>query len=271
MSATGRFRRVNPDVLAHALAESPVEDARAAELRALGTEVREAQNELGETVYVTRTPRTPGDFYTTPRETIEAILPHLPLDGEPFVLDAGSGAGAIAHAVARRNPRAEVVGIERNPELVAKAREAGVHNAEFVQGSFLRYSPELESPDLIIMNPPFTFAKEFVERALAIIKRGGTVCALLRMNFMGSVGRAEFNRRHPAEVFVCTRRPSFVASGKTDASDYAWFVWGPGRGGKWAPLVIAKTRRKRVRKSTPKARAPKTQPPRATHAANLSP
>lgn len=57
--------------------------------------------------------------------------------------------------------------------------------------------------------------------------------------------RADFHRRHPSDVFVLPRRPSFTGGG-TDATEYAWFVWGPGRGNRWYVLTIDNQRGKKT-------------------------
>ena len=68
----------------------------------------------------------------------------------------------------------------------------------------------------------------------------GTVCALLRLNWLGAQERREFHRTHPADIFVLPRRPNFMAgqinpkTGKKftgDATEYAWFVWSNNRTG----------------------------------------
>jgi hypothetical protein len=41
---------------------------------------------------------------------------------------------------------------------------------------------------------------------------------------------------HKPDVFVLSDRPSFTENGKTDASEYGYWVWGPGTTGIWRPL-----------------------------------
>lgn len=103
--------------------------------------------------------------------------------------------------------------------------------------------------DLVLTNPPFSLAKEFIEKALS---ESDTVCMLQRVNFLGSQSRKEFwNRNPPTHLFVLANRPKFIAKcskcknpenyqigalevcplcgGKvrpqSDATEYAWFVW----------------------------------------------
>ena len=110
---------------------------------------------------------------------------------------------------------------------------------------------EMPFVDLILTNPPFSLAKEFIEKA---ISESDTVCMLQRVNFLGSQSRKEFwNKNPPTHLFVLANRPKFIArcqnkecknpmsfqvgsiefcslcDGKVrpqgDATEYAWFVW----------------------------------------------
>jgi len=50
---------------------------------------------------------------------------------------------------------------------------------------------------------------------------------LLRLNFLASQRRAKWwAAQKPNALLVLSKRPSFLASNKTDATDYAWFYWG---------------------------------------------
>ena len=55
------------------------------------------------------------------------------------------------------------------------------------------------------------------------------VAFLLRLGFLASVQRAEFWKQNPpTRVIVLSKRPSFTGDGKTDRSEYAFFVWEKG-------------------------------------------
>ncbi len=79
--------------------------------------------------------------------------------------------------------------------------------------------------DAIITNPPFFLALEFIQRAMRESRSYScTLAFLLRLNFLGSKKRRQFHLDHPADLYVMTKRPSFIG-GKTDSIEYAWFVW----------------------------------------------
>lgn len=85
--------------------------------------------------------------------------------------------------------------------------------------------------DLIITNPPFSLAKEFVDKAMEYRKDEHSIVAmLLRVNFSGSQERYEWFKANEPSVYVSSKRPSFGKNkeGKkgTDNSEYAWFFWG---------------------------------------------
>jgi len=91
--------------------------------------------------------------------------------------------------------------------------------------------------DLVIMNPPFRLAKEFVETCLGLAP---VVCALLRLNWLGGDDRNEFMRASKPSVFLIPNRIPFIREkpevisedapefkiGATDSIEYAWLVWG---------------------------------------------
>jgi predicted RNA methylase len=175
------------------------------------------------------------DFYETPAWCVRAILKHLPLGGR--ILEPGCGNGAILKALLAADLDAHaIVGVEQNPELADLARAAlpggEVHCEDFLTcddyGGF----------DLVIGNPPYGLAQEFVERALQLAEPdNGTVAMLLRLSWVASLKRVAFHKAAPCDIYVLPRRPSFTGGG-TDSCDYAWFTWAPGGGGRWRVLDL---------------------------------
>jgi len=165
--------------------------------------------------------RRSDDFYATPAWCTLALLPHLT---RCSVLDPCAGDGAILDTV-RQAWGCEAIGIEVDKDRADRSRS--------VWRNALTHEP-WPYADQIITNPPYSLASEFVERAITT----GRDCAfLLRLNYLGSKKRAKFHREHPCDVYVLPRRPSFT-NGGTDATEYAWMVWGHGRGNRWAILDV---------------------------------
>ena len=80
--------------------------------------------------------------------------------------------------------------------------------------------------DLIISNPPFSLAQQFIDKALKDVSIGGYVVMLLPLNFLGSQKRHDWWRdRMPQYIFVHSNRMSFTPDSKTDSREYAHFIW----------------------------------------------
>lgn len=87
-------------------------------------------------------------------------------------------------------------------------------------------------PDIIISNPPFNLALDFIRHSLAMVKDGGFVVMLLRLNFFGSASRNAFFKEYmPRAAYVHHARMGFTPDGKTDSIEYMHAVWrkGPNR------------------------------------------
>lgn len=87
----------------------------------------------------------------------------------------------------------------------------------------------------IITNPPYKYAKEFVEQALAMVAEGHKIAMLLRLTFLEGTKRRElFNTTPPQTVYVSSARLQCAKNGKFEGKSmvaYAWFVWKKGHYG----------------------------------------
>ena len=188
--------------------------------------------------------RSAHDYYETPPHALQDLAEELGIksNSEGYLLDAGSGNGAIGAYFAREFPRIEVEGIELQQELVDVARARHVYNAAFNQGDFLHAECTIPKHLLewVIMNPPYNAeegtALQFLKRALCMGHEGTQVAALLRVGFFEAspdkpLGkeRQEFLAANPFDLLLCQRRPSFNGAG-TDGTSYAWYIFGEGRG-----------------------------------------
>lgn len=83
----------------------------------------------------------------------------------------------------------------------------------------------------IVTNPPYKYAKEFVEKSLDIIENGCKVAMLLKLTFLESKSRRElFETNPPKYIYVFSKRITCAINGEFDkisssAIAYAWFVW----------------------------------------------
>ena len=144
--------------------------------------------------------RNANDFYPTPQGPIEKILSEIDFTNVSHFFEPCRGGGAIFDHIGCDKEYAEI--------------SEGI---DYMTADF--------NTDLIITNPPFSIALEFLEKSLSEAK---TVVYLLRLNFLGSQKRKEFwNKNQPSHLFTLSKRPSFTGKG-TDATEYAWFVWDRG-------------------------------------------
>lgn len=189
--------------------------------------------------------RHPDDYYATPAWATLALLPLLGSLSGKRILEPGAGDVAIVKVLLANGAQpSNVVACEVDE---ARASQTMSLCATW-QGDFLdRGPPEIRGPfDMIVMNPPFSLAQEFVARAHEFIKRptmyapGGTIAALLRLAFVCSKKRADFRRRFPCGVYPLASRPSFTGDGKSDSADYAWMLFGAEHAGKYRTLETDK-------------------------------
>lgn len=180
--------------------------------------------------------RNERDFYATPKEAFEPLLPYLWRTTEAW-----------------RDP---ACGDQR---LIRWMTDYNLHasGADLLQGYDFLQDDNIY-PGGIVTNPPFSLALEFCDHA---IKHTEHVFMLLRLNFLASEGRWEWWVKHkPDALFVLSKRPSFVHSYRcwtadcksqwsvppetprikncpecgspaltrsvSDACDYGWFYWG---------------------------------------------
>ena len=94
----------------------------------------------------------------------------------------------------------------------------------------------------IITNPPYKYAKEFVEHALKLVTDGHKVVMFLKLQFLeGKARRKMFEKLPPKRIYVSTSRLCCAMNGdfgkysKSNAVTYAWFVWEKGFDGE--PVV----------------------------------
>jgi hypothetical protein len=176
------------------------------------------------------------DYYITPTVEIEKFLSAFLIDekidspDELFTLDP-CGGGDATHPMSYPTVL-EKVGIY--PHTI-DIREDSLANRK---GDFLQMN-DLEKYDIIITNPPFNIALDIIKKSLAVVKDGGYVIMLLRLNFFGSKGRFNFwCDNMPKYAYVHHQRMSFTENGSTDSIEYMHCVWVKGENPLFTKLSI---------------------------------
>ena len=121
------------------------------------------------------------------RQIIEGTAAHVKLPVGGKCLDVGCGSGALAIAVAKRNPRAQVVGIDRwgkeyasfNKQLCeGNAKAEGVTNTSFRQGDATHLDFPDETFDAVVSNYVYHNIpgdrQDYLLETLRTLKKGGT-------------------------------------------------------------------------------------------------
>lgn len=87
----------------------------------------------------------------------------------------------------------------------------------------------------IITNPPYKYAKEFVEKSLDVIQEGFKVAMFLKLTFLeGGARKTMFEKYPPKKIYVFSKRVNCAKNGnekefnESSAVCYAWFVWEKG-------------------------------------------
>lgn len=89
----------------------------------------------------------------------------------------------------------------------------------------------------IVTNPPYKFAREFVEQALSLVTEGHKVAMFLKVQFLEGKARRELFEKYPPKTIwvassrlLCAKNGEFekMRQGGGSAVAYAWFVWEKG-------------------------------------------
>lgn len=125
--------------------------------------------------------------YHLMKTVAEGTVSYAKLNKGQKGLDVGCGSGALTIALAKNNPHAEIIGIDRWGKEYASfskqlceenAKIEGVNNVSFIQGDALALPFEDESFDGIVSNyvyhnTPFKDRQQILLETLRTLKKGG--------------------------------------------------------------------------------------------------
>ena len=154
------------------------------------------------------------DLYETPVNITKMLLDMLNLDKNSFVLEPANGMGAISNVILNYGHKCDILDIRDGVDFL-KIKDSPVYDA-------------------IITNPPYKFAKEFVEKALLQVKDNGKVAMLLRLSFLEGKSRYHFFRSSGLKtVLVSSGRITMYPFGQEAPKNkgtlaYAWYIWEKG-------------------------------------------
>ncbi len=176
------------------------------------------------------TVRNADDYYITPHWLIEDFLAafsencRFNFDEQAYPLMLDPSAGGCDKYEMSYPTVLEKHGFNVNSWDIREDSRANLTGVNFLNVP----SYESRKYDMIITNPPFNVAQEFTEHALEMVKEGGLVIMLQRLNWLGSQKRKPMWQKLPlAAVYVHSKRPGFDPQkpSKTDSTEYAHFVF----------------------------------------------
>lgn len=171
------------------------------------------------------------DCYITPEGAVESLLAGVSSVGLALVpspsgvlWDPSAGTGNIVKVLRRRGYNV----------IYSDLRDYGYPGT--VIKDFLAFPsrPRSVTAELgIVMNPPYRSALQHIKVALAVLREGEVVCAMLRLQFLESKSRVPFFRQCPPRyVMVFSERQSCQSCQLLNVTRpiasmicFAWFVW----------------------------------------------
>lgn len=164
--------------------------------------------------------RAEHDFYATPTKATKLFLRYHSLDDGMAMLEPSCGQGHISKVLQEQFPNSHII----STDLID--RGFGETGIDFLTHDF-------EKVDVVITNPPFKLAYEFIEKSLTLAKK--QVIMFAKIQFLETEKRAELFENTPLKyVYVHSKRVSPMRNGEPlnehgkpwgSAMCFCWFVW----------------------------------------------
>jgi hypothetical protein len=171
--------------------------------------------------------REQDDFYATDPIAIDKLMDMVIVHDN--VWECACGQGHLSERLKAYNKN--VVSTD------LKDRGYGTAGVDFLNTT----ARPVQSPFAIITNPPYKYAKEFVEHAIKLLDNGDMCCMFLKLTFLEGKARKKLFQKHPpqkvlvfSERVLCAKNADFDGrrKGGGSAVAYAWFVWEKGYKGR---------------------------------------
>lgn len=175
--------------------------------------------------------REENDFYATPPCATKALIKYCKENNinifDRTILEPACGKGHITDVLIKEG--LDIIAFD----IIDRGYE---HQKDKID--FFVYDDDINYN--IITNPPYKFAKEFIEHSLDIVKPDSYVCMLLKITFLEGRGRYEmFKNNPPYKVLIFSNRVNCSKQGDFEkdseyggAVGYAWYIWKKGYTGK---------------------------------------
>lgn len=176
--------------------------------------------------------RVDNDFYATDPQSVRDLLNIHKIEGVHFY-EPCVGQGHIANVIKDYFPKAKVF----CSDLIDRGYPQ-THIRDFINDDF-----DMKT-DWVITNPPYSLAKEFIDKSLDISYKG--VAMFLKIQFLEGQARKEWFKSTPLKyVYVFSKRQDPWRDGESlnpktgkkwgSTMCFAWFVWEHGYNGE--PII----------------------------------
>lgn len=159
------------------------------------------------------------DFYATDPKALELLLRKEKFNRD--IWECACGDGHLSKVLEQHGYNV------LSTDLIQ--RQYGIGGVDFLNNDFDQFDGD------IITNPPYKYAKEFVEKALELLPTGNKVAMFLKIQFLEGKARRNFFEVYPPKyIYVSTGRIRCAMNGdfeqysSSSASCYAWFIWQKG-------------------------------------------
>lgn len=160
------------------------------------------------------------DYYATHPKAVELLLEQEKFYNE--IWEPACGEGHISKVLENNGYKVH------SSDLIYR----GYGNLESVD--FLKFETDKKLKIDIVSNPPYSYAKDFVEKSLDLIQNGCKVAMFLKLQFLEGKSRKQLFKKYPPKVvYVSSARLLCAKNGEfekypSSAVAYAWFVWEKG-------------------------------------------
>lgn len=168
--------------------------------------------------------RKPSDFYPTPFDVSESLIPLLDRLLLPGAKVWEPCAGDLDMTRVLQWHGYEVTSTDIRDTGVIPFGE-GFGGFDFLNDDPVEKWGWEPNPDMIFMNPPFSLAQEFIAKALTYTPN---VACLMKIDYWNAISRLPLWEKHiPAFYLPLTWRPAFLKAerGNSPLMNCAWCVW----------------------------------------------
>lgn len=167
--------------------------------------------------------RENNDYYATDPKALEIFLNKLKEDGiklHNYIWECACGEGHLSKVLEKHGYKVW------STDLIDRGYGKG-------NTDFLKSIPNEWVGD-ILTNPPYKYARQFVEKAMEVTRNSCYTIMFLKIQFLEGQARKEMFKKYPPKyVYVNSERQLCAMNGEFDkykatALCYCWFVWKKG-------------------------------------------